>query len=255
MEANYCSVTMVENLTTIDLMSYTYFISDLHLNAEHPELTEKFLQFLKTDALQADALYILGDFFEYWIGDDAQQPHHDKIFQALQLARQNGLPIYFMYGNRDFLVSQKLLKQYGIIFLPDPTVIDLYGKNALLMHGDLLCTNDVAYQRYRKCIYNPILQTIFLMLPLFLRQKAAKYMRGRSGQPSKPIESYLASEETAQKYLRQAETDLLIHGHTHRPKIHKHEHHTRVVLGAWENDGEILKYNENGTYKLIVSGE
>ena len=231
-------------------MSYTYFISDLHLSADHPKITERFLNFLKTDAMQADALYILGDFFEYWIGDDAQTDFHDKIFSAIQLARQNGLPIYFMYGNRDFLISQELLKQYHLIFLPDPTVIDLYGKPVLLMHGDLLCSDDKAYQRYRKCIYNPILQTIFLMLPLFIRKKAANYMRGKSGKDQKPQQFYNTNQNTILEFLNRAGTDLLIHGHTHKPEIHQQGDKTWIVLGAWENQGEILKYQDDGSFQL-----
>ena len=147
----------------------TLFVSDLHLDESQPEITTQFLQLLHQLQPSVDALYILGDLFESWIGDDYEVPHYQQIITALKSVTARGTPIYFLYGNRDFLIGKKFLRETGCQLLPDETKIFLYGQPVLLMHGDTLCTKDIAYMKARKKMRNRYLQTLFLLLPLSVR--------------------------------------------------------------------------------------
>jgi UDP-2,3-diacylglucosamine hydrolase len=164
----------------------TLFISDLHLEPAHPGITRLFLNFLQHQAAQADALYILGDLFAAWIGDDDLSPFNQDMITALRELTAKGVPVYFMCGNRDFLIGEQFMAQTGCRFLSDPTVIDLYGTRVLIMHGDTLCTDDIPYQRYRRFAHNTILQRFFLGLPLGWRGKVAEWMRNSTPLPNLP---------------------------------------------------------------------
>ncbi len=234
----------------------TFFISDLHLDENHPEITECFLQFLATQAKTANALYILGDFFETWVGDDNDSPLITQIAEALKQLSAS-MPIYFIQGNRDFLLGKRFAKRCGMQLLPDPTVINLYGKPVLLMHGDLLCTDDVVYQKFRKKAHNRWLRALFLSLPLFLRRKIAIAARKRSQQYAKTINRTIqdVTQTAVENYLRAAGSQILIHGHTHLPAIHEFTLDgyaaKRIVLPAWHGSGGAVKYHATGELEFL----
>ncbi|KIQ95876.1 UDP-2,3-diacylglucosamine diphosphatase [Lysobacter sp. A03] len=235
----------------------TLFISDLHLDAERPQITELFGRFLDAEARDAEALYILGDLFEAWIGDDDPSDTATFVADRLRDLADAGTPVWFMHGNRDFLVGQDFAGRAGMTILPDPTVIQLYGKPVLLMHGDTLCTDDVAYQQFRAQTRNPAWQAQFLSQPLAARIAFAKQAR----EASQAHQSGLASEGTMDTItdvapaavaaaFQQFGVDTLIHGHTHRPAVHVREvegrARERVVLGDWYEQGSVLRVDRQG---------
>lgn len=230
-------------------MTDSLFISDLHLSDERPEITALFLFFLQNDAAKADALYILGDLFEVWLGDDAVLPAYQPVMEGIRTLTKSGVPVYFMHGNRDFLIGKDFARQIGCRLLPDPTVIDLNGSRTLLMHGDTLCTDDVEYQRFRTQVRNPNTQHQFLALPLSERIAVANSYREESRERSrnKANEIMDVNQKTVIDAMRQHGVYRLIHGHTHRPAIHRFtlDHHTaqRIVLGDWYTHASILKCN------------
>lgn len=235
----------------------TLFISDLHLEENHPQTTEAFLQLLKNRASEMDALYILGDLFETWIGDDDQTSFHLTIIQALKNATQQGLPIYFMRGNRDFLIGKRFLHETGCQLLHDEEKIMLYGIPILLMHGDTLCTEDKNYLRWRKKARNPILNTLFfLALPLRFRRYIANQLRKKSMQYtlSTSVKIMDVTQSAVQMIMQKHRVQYLIHGHTHQPNIHQFAindiPHTRIVLSAWDNKASYLVWEETGEYHL-----
>ena len=239
----------------------TFFISDLHLSALHPNTSELFLKFLREDATDADALYILGDFFEAWIGDDILDDHDARIMNALADFSKQGVPVYFMHGNRDFLIGKGFANKTGCTLIHDPTPIQLYGKNVLLAHGDALCTLDKAYQRFRKFVRHPIIKGIFLMLPNWIRRKIANRLRKNSPRAFKKYQAaalqlkttpdanpfWDVSQASVNNMMRQFQSDILIHGHTHKPAIHEfildEKRVSRIVLGDWTNTGKILAFS------------
>ncbi len=235
-------------------MAVTLFISDIHLDESRPTITNTFLEFLTFQASQADAVYILGDLFDAWIGDDAATLFHQKIIQAFRTLTQHGTPIYMMVGNRDFLIGQQFAQASGCQLLPDPTVIDLYGRPTLLMHGDTLCTRDVRYLKFRQYVRNPFLKTCFLKFPLFCRQAIARFLRGQSKRyttQTKAIYMDVTPEEIP-RVMNQYNVSQLIHGHTHRPTIHYLDDFSRhIVLGDWDKTGHALMYDATGEAKLI----
>jgi UDP-2,3-diacylglucosamine hydrolase len=234
----------------------TLFISDLHLDESRPEITRLFIDFLKRDALHAEALYILGDFFEAWVGDDDDSEPGKTVILALRELSDAGVPLFFMRGNRDFLIGADFAKMAGLQILPDPCVIDLYGEPTLLMHGDLLCTDDVAYQAFRTQVRSPGWQTQFLSQPLAARHAFAAQARSAS----KKHQSGLMNEEqenimdvtqaTVQATMKRFGVSRLIHGHTHRPAIHQfHDDEAsshRIVLGDWYSQGSVLQVDADG---------
>lgn len=223
----------------------TLFISDLHLSPTTPDITQVFSQLLSHKMQEIDALYILGDLFELWIGDDDKHPFHEQIAQTIAQVTQY-CPVFFMHGNRDFLLGQHFAKQCGMQLLTDPTLIDLYGRPALLMHGDSLCTQDSAYQRYRKYARSPFLQKIFLSLPLSIRRKIADRMRQTSQQQNQYKSNILmdVTQSEVEHCLNESHCSLLIHGHTHQPAIHIKNKQIRAVLGAWHTAGNFLEYDD-----------
>ncbi|PJG57684.1 UDP-2,3-diacylglucosamine diphosphatase [Aeromonas cavernicola] len=224
----------------------TLFISDLHLCAQRPDMTAALLHFLAHDGPAADALYVLGDLFEFWIGDDDPNPLHQQIADAFAALSQQQVPIYFIHGNRDFLLGQPFAERAGMTLLPDPCVIDLYGERVLLSHGDLLCTLDKGYQRLRRITQQRWLRWLFLRLPLAQRQGIARKMRGQSQMENRHKSQRImdVTPEAVEQMLRQSGCRVMIHGHTHRPAIHDMvlDGHAarRIVLGDWFEQGSVL---------------
>lgn len=234
----------------------TLFISDLHLEKDHPETAQAFLHFLATEALKADALYILGDFFEVWIGDDDEDEFHTTIANALKQFTESGIPIYFMHGNRDFLIGKKFANRTGIKILPDPTVINLYGTRVLLMHGDSLCTLDKKHQRFRQLTHMFLIQKIFLILPLCIRKKIAQFFRRKSRSHLHHLPRYImdVTPEAVIKVMQQHDSRILIHGHTHQPNIHHFNIDSqpvqRIVLSAWDDKASALVFHARSTISV-----
>lgn len=217
----------------------TLFISDLHLSKEQPELLRLFLSFLAGPATKADALYILGDLFEAWLGDDLILPEYQPALDALRKLTNSGVPVYVMRGNRDFLLGEQFAVATGCTLIDDPTVIDLYGSPTLLMHGDLLCSDDVAYQQLRKQLRDKKWIAQFLAMSVQERIALAQKLR----QQSKQETSYKAdaimdvNNITVNDYMKQSGVSRIIHGHTHRPALHEHAAgNRRYVLGDWHDD-------------------
>jgi len=225
----------------------TYFIADLHLAQNRPDITACFLSFLKNEAPNAQALYILGDLFEYWVGDDDDSPFILEISRAINTLAKLGCKIYFIHGNRDFLLGNRFAKQSGMVLLPEVTLIDLYGKPVVIMHGDTLCTRDVGYQAFRKKSRSWWWQTMIKSLPLFVRRKIANNYRDKSAFATamKSQEIMDVTESEVVRCLEQQQSQLLIHGHTHRPNIHQlkanQQNAKRIVLGDWYEQGAWLK--------------
>ena len=225
----------------------TYFIADLHLAQNRPDITACFLRFLKGDAIQAQELYILGDLFEAWVGDDDDSEFLTVIAQALTALSAQGTTIYYIHGNRDFLLGQRFAKKSAMILLPEIDLIDLYGKSVVIMHGDTLCTRDIAYQQFRKKSRSWWWQTMIKMLPLFVRKKIANDYRKKSEKATsvKSQEIMDVTPDEAIKCLEHYQSQLLIHGHTHRPAVHEltanNKKAKRIVLGDWYEQGAWLK--------------
>lgn len=230
----------------------TLFISDLHLDASQPEIIEHCLAFLRDEAAGSEALYILGDLFEAWVGDDDPEPARKRVVQALRALSDGGLPCFFMQGNRDFLTGHVFAVKAGITILPDPTVIDLYGRRVLLMHGDTLCTDDEEYQSFRRMVRDPQWQQHFLSQSLAHRIAMAQQARDASRQHTGAADAQImdANAQAVVEAMRTAGVDTLIHGHTHRPAIHSltidDRPATRVVLGDWHAQGSVLRWGQNG---------
>ncbi len=238
----------------------TYFISDLHLQESDKESTRLFLYFINQHAIHADALYILGDFFEYWIGDDALTPFHEKIIAAFTKLNQHNVPVYFMHGNRDFLIAKKFAQLAKCELLKDPTLITLDNHNILLSHGDMFCTLDREYQRYRSLSRNKLVQWLFTKLPLTLRYKTAKYLRGSHSRKFTKIQAdpndnkFSIIQKDVEQAMLKNNTEILIHGHTHAPKLHEFtmndKIYKRIVLGSWDSRAYILNYSTNNDFQL-----
>lgn len=236
-------------------MKPTLFISDLHLCPSRPAVNALFLRFLREEAAKADALYILGDLFEYWIGDDDMASGHNaEVVAALRALTTGGTCAFFMHGNRDFLVGTAFAEATGLTLLPDPTVIELHGQRVLLMHGDTLCTDDTDYQRFRAMVRDPVWQTAFLARPLADRRKEVEEMRRRSeaSKREKPMAIMDVAQRAVEDVLRIfAYPPLLIHGHTHRPARHAIQvdgrASIRTVLSDW--------HDERAAYIRIAGGE
>lgn len=228
----------------------TLFIADLHLSEQEPAITAGFLRFLREEAIHAESLYILGDFFDYWIGDDDPNSLHTKVAHALNELKQKGISCYFIHGNRDFLLGSRFARESGLILLPQENVLELYGKRILILHGDTLCTDDIGYQQYRKRVHTPWIQRLFLLLPLFIRLKIAAKMRaGSQYANTQKSESIMdVNQQAVIRHFEKHQADWMIHGHTHRPAIHdlqidnKTVH--RGVLGAWHHHGSMFKVTE-----------
>lgn len=230
------------------------FIADLHLDPGRPAAMRAFCHFVETRVPAAAALFILGDLFEAWIGDDAR-PDKDPVAPALAALGAQGLPVYFMPGNRDFLVGPAFCRAAGITMLTEPTLIEIDGERVLLEHGDALCTDDTAYQAFRSQVRNPDWQAAFLAQPVAERLEQARALRQRSGEAmaGKSAAIMDVNAEAVRERLQAWGVGTLIHGHTHRPAIHRLDsgdgHGRRIVLGDWFEQGSVLRI-DNGTARL-----
>lgn len=227
-------------------------ISDLHLEEKRPDITRAFLHFLATRARQAEALYILGDFFEVWIGDDGMTPFQHEIAGALRELSEAGTRIYLMHGNRDFLIGKRFCREAGCILLSDPHKVQMNGEPVLLMHGDSLCTLDVGYMKLRRWLRNPLSLLILRNLPLSTRQKLARKLRNESRAQTRMKASEIVdvTPQEVAKVMAAHGVRTLIHGHTHRPAVHNLEVNgqpaRRIVLGDWDHQGWALQVDETG---------
>ncbi len=230
----------------------TLFISDLHLDAVRPEPLTRFHALLAGPARRAEALYILGDLFEAWIGDDDDRPPHPEVIASLADLCATGTPVYVMRGNRDFLVGARFEAETGCRLLRDPTVVDLYGEPTLLMHGDTLCTEDLEYQTFRRQVRDPRWQSGFLARPLAERAALAQKARegSRMATQGKAEAIMDVTQEAVVETMRAHGVRQLIHGHTHRPAIHRlvlqSGEARRIVLGDWYETDSVLCLDERG---------
>lgn len=233
-------------------------ISDLHLDATAPAAIELFLIFLRHHAATSDGLYILGDLFETWIGDDDDEPARGRICEALRALTAGGVPCRVMHGNRDFLLGRQFTARTGCQLLPDPTVLSIGGKRIVLSHGDQLCTGDVSYQRFRRLVRSRLFGATFPALPLATRRWLAGKARRRSHAHTRRLPETImdVNPQAVEALLRETGADLLIHGHTHRPAVHHlnvdGRPRTRIVLGDWHDTGNCLVLDANGGYEVKV---
>ena len=232
------------------------FISDIHLSDKHPELTQAFFTFLNESKEACTHLFILGDLFETWIGDDDDLPLHREIKQALLSFTTNGPETFFMHGNRDFLVGSLFAKDTGITILPDPYTLDINGQKVILSHGDFLCTDDQDYIDFRNQVREQDWQLNFLSKSLDERKQIAANLRTDSKEAtSKKSDSITdVNEQSVLDFINEHQPDLFIHGHTHRPNIHDAGSSKRIVLGDWSDYGWFLYINDdkNSLEKFLI---
>lgn len=230
----------------------TLFISDLHLTPSRPDITECFVTFMRTEAPKADALYVLGDLFEFWVGDDDKTPFANQIRTEFKALTDSGVRVFFIQGNRDFLLGKRFCKQTRITLLDDVCTIDLYGKKAVILHGDTLCTDDVDYQKFRKTVHQPWLQWVFNHIPWFIKKKIVAKVQSdiRDDKSNKSLDIMDVNQSEVENVMSQYCVDLMIHGHTHRPDTHHFDVNgvkkTRIVLGDWYTQGSVLQVNSDG---------
>lgn len=235
----------------------TFFISDLHLNGAQPEITRQFMDFLRGPARGAEHLYILGDLFEFWIGDDDPDPAYAQVQDELRALTQSGVPCSVMHGNRDFLIGKVFCERTGCALIDDGTIIKLYGQPVLLLHGDLLCTDDHSYQRLRRIVRNPLVQWLFNRLSLARRERIATRIRAGSQMHTRQAASTImdVNSQAVEATFESAAVDIMVHGHTHRPAIHQYPTgsamRTRIVLGDWHTQGSVLRWSSQG-YELLT---
>jgi UDP-2,3-diacylglucosamine hydrolase len=235
----------------------TLFISDLHLDPSRPRITDLFVDFLRGEARGAEAVFILGDLFEAWIGDDEATALADRVRAELAALTASGVPTCLLRGNRDFLIGPAFAADTGVRLLADPSVVMLYGEPTLLMHGDLLCSDDLAYQAFRGQVRDPAWQASFLAQPLAAREAFAAKARNQSQQrqaglvAANTLEAITdVTQATVEETMARYGVTRLIHGHTHRPAIHAlsvdGRPARRVVLGDWYEQGSVLRVDADG---------
>lgn len=230
----------------------TLFVSDLHLDALEPASAAQFIAFLAERAAGAEALYILGDLFESWIGDDEDDDCSRSVCEALRRLSSSGVPCYVMHGNRDFLLQHGFEQLSGTQLLADPVIVESYGERVLLTHGDALCTADRSYQNLRGLVRNAAWQRRFLALPLSVRRLLAQQARDGSRRHTGNTAAYImdVDQGAVVAAMRACGTHVLIHGHTHRPAVHEFDLDgapaRRIVLGAWHEHGSCLSWDEAG---------
>ena len=228
----------------------TIFISDLHLDKDRPKVIRYFIDFLNNLESDIESLYILGDFVEYWVGDDDPGDGLEEVFSSIK-KKSNSIPIYFMHGNRDFMISEKFCNHHGMKFLKDPTKIKLHGKKILLMHGDTLCIDDIEYQKFRTMVRSPLWQNEMLKKSLEERINLAKMLRAKSLSETGTKDEVImdVSNDEVISQLKKHDVDMIIHGHTHRPNIHKiiseNKEFKRIVLGDWYDKSFILRISDD----------
>lgn len=208
---------------------------------------------MKNEAVEADALYVLGDLFEFWIGDDDTSDFAQSIRQAFVDLVAHGVPCYFTQGNRDFLVGKRFAKQTGVQLLEEVEVIDIYGQKAVVLHGDTLCTEDVKYLAFREKVHQPWLQWIFNRIPFFIKKKIVAKVQSdiKDDKQTKSLDIMDVTQSEVEKVMKDNQVDLMIHGHTHRPNVHRFKNaenqvQTRIVLGDWYTQGSVLVVKPDG---------
>jgi UDP-2,3-diacylglucosamine hydrolase len=243
----------------VHLSGRTLFISDLHLDEARPATTAHLEKFLDKVAPGADALYILGDLFEYWVGDDGLAlPYPARIAARLATAARQ-VPTHFMHGNRDFLVAERFSRDTGVKLLADPTIVDLYGERTVLLHGDTLCTDDIEYQAFRKQVRNPNWQAATLSQPLAARVAMARGLRAKSesAKGGKAMEIMDVAPAAVEKAFADSGCRIMIHGHTHRPGRHVHRvggrDCVRWVLADWYAKGSYLEASASGIRSVDIA--
>jgi UDP-2,3-diacylglucosamine hydrolase len=228
------------------------FVSDLHLDAAAPEATDQFLAFLRTDAARAQVLYILGDLFESWIGDDDDEPERVRVCSGLREFTTRGVPCFVQHGNRDFLLGEDFATHTGCRLLADPVLTEIHGARTLISHGDLFCTDDIKYQRLRTIVRNPRWQRRARRLTLAQRKVFADEARSGSRAHAQRVVPTImdANPEAIAAAAAAFDADVVIHGHTHRPGTHEFtaggRTRTRIVLGAWYEHGSVLEWSAAG---------
>jgi UDP-2,3-diacylglucosamine hydrolase len=229
-------------------------ISDLHLSPYHPEICEAFFNFLRNEAADSTSLYILGDLFEAWIGDDDQEPLSRQVISSLKSLTDKGVAVYLMPGNRDFLYGKRFVTQTGCKLLLDYHVLKYPNKRVLLLHGDILCTEDKQYQRFRYIVRSRLLRFILTSLPISIRQKIAKSLRSKSIalNTNKPENIMDVSEPEVERLMKKYDANIMIHGHTHRPRRHQQKYGERIVLGDWDNNGWYIRINNEENLELLT---
>ncbi len=235
----------------------TIFVADLHLCSQRPALTDAFVHFTEKTVKGCKALFLLGDIFEAWIGDDYLDPALQPVVDALKKLSQNGTKLYFQHGNRDFLVGQRLMDEIGAVLLDETHLVELGSQTALIMHGDQLCTDDIEYQKFRSLVRSNNWRTDFLDKPIAQRLQIAEHLRAQSKEHSsqKSQEITDVNPDAVTSALTQAKVQLLIHGHTHRPNIHEIELPNsmtakRMVLGDWGETLWYIKSDDNGCHLI-----
>ena len=230
----------------------TLFISDLHLEAARPEIGEQFLAFLEGPARAADALYILGDLFESWIGDDDPNPYYAQMKTALRALSDSGVPVFFMHGNRDFMIGDQFAEETGVTLLADPSPIELHGEKVLLSHGDAMCTDDAEYQQVRAMTRNPEWQAMMMAKSIEERVAFAMAAREQSAARYDSIDEEITdvNQDAVEATIREHGCDILLHGHTHRPAVHPFHVDDRpvhrIVLGDWYEQGSMVEWDKDG---------
>ncbi len=237
-------------------MAKHLFISDLHLAPERPDIIQLFIEFINTQAAQAESLYILGDLVEYWLGDDDSASGLTPAFDAMKQLANKGVKIYLMHGNRDFLMGEKLAARCGCTLIHEPYITHFENVPVLLLHGDTLCTDDLRYQELRLMLRNPAWQADFLSKPLEVREQMALALRKQSQEETQLKASDImdVNADAVNEAFISNNVSLMIHGHTHRPAIHDLKINSqpvqRIVLGDWYSQGSVLELNNSTDFRL-----
>lgn len=230
----------------------TLFVSDLHIDLAQPEIGQQFAEFLAGEARSAEALYILGDLFESWVGDDDPNPHYDEAKQRIRELVDSGVPVFFMHGNRDFMIGKRFARETGVELLDDPVVHSVHGEQVLLSHGDAYCTDDVEYQAVRRMTRDPQWQAMMLSRSLDERLAFAAKARAASKAQGGKLDEKISDVNDAaiRKLMQEHEVSVMLHGHTHRPAIHRFTNNdlpaTRIVLGDWYDQGSVVRWDDSG---------
>lgn len=230
----------------------SWFASDLHLDPSTPQIADRFKRFLAGPAREARSLFLLGDLFEAWIGDDDPEPAHREVVAAIAALAAAGTLVYVMRGNRDFMMGERFCADAGAILLDDPAILAVGGERVMLSHGDGLCVDDRAYQKLRALVRDPSLREGFARLPIEARRRLASEAREGSREHLANASAYITdvNQPAVDAVMRDAEVPLMIHGHTHRPGVHRFEsdgvERTRVVLGAWHDEAHVVRWDDAG---------
>ncbi len=229
-----------------------WFASDLHLDPSTPDIAERFSRFLAGPVRGARSLFLLGDIFEAWLGDDDPEPAHRRVIADIARVADSGTLVYVMRGNRDFMLGERFCRDAGAILLDDPAILDVHGTRVVLSHGDGLCTDDRAYQKLRSLVRDPGLRAAFKKLPIEARRRLALEARAGSREHLANASTYITDVNVGavESVLRDSGAVLMIHGHTHRPGIHRAPvdgtERTRVVLGAWHDAADVVRWDASG---------